>query len=187
MLQTFLFLFFLFILLIFVRAEGAIRQAVDPDHLLVGVLEDEVLALIQLHADVNDASQDAPGVLYAQVNLAGKLIWLELLRAQDHVAGRVLHMVTGHIPGEGEKKPAGYQNLKLGQQKKDTKKSSMIILVLCYGMKSPNSPNTESHKDLLATSCLLVTYLPSFYHPNSDGVVQKIQKNYSRRLNSAAP
>lgn len=98
MLQTFLFLFFLLILLIFIRAEGAVGQAVDPDHLLVGVLEDEILPLIQLHADVDDASQDAPGVLYAEVNLAGKLIWLELLRAQDHVAGRVLHVVTRYIP-----------------------------------------------------------------------------------------
>lgn len=67
---------------------------------LVGVFQDEVLALIQLAADVNDAAQDAPGVLHAQVDLAGKLIGLELLRAQDDVAGRVLHVVAGHVATE---------------------------------------------------------------------------------------
>lgn len=107
MLQTFLFFFFLLILLIFIRAEGAIRQTVDADHLLVGVFEDEVLPLIQLHADINDASQDAPGVLYAQINLAGKFIWLELLCAQDHMAGRVLHVVTGYIPRGGQEVTRG--------------------------------------------------------------------------------
>lgn len=111
MLQTFLLLFFLLILLILIRAEGAIRQAVDADHLLVGVLEDEVLALIQLHADVDDTAQDAPGVLYAQINLAGKFIGLELLRAQDHMAGRVLHVVTGHVPRRARNNHRGIRRL----------------------------------------------------------------------------
>ncbi|KAK7809054.1 hypothetical protein U0070_013240 [Myodes glareolus] len=53
----FFFLLFLFLILfILLGAEGAIRQAVDSDDLLVGVLEDEVLALLQLHADVNDTA-----------------------------------------------------------------------------------------------------------------------------------
>lgn len=67
---------------------------------LVGVLQDEVLALVQLAADVDDATQDAPGVLHAQVDLAGKLVGLELLRAQDDVAGRVLHVVAGDVAAE---------------------------------------------------------------------------------------
>lgn len=70
---------------------------------LVGVLEDEVLALVQLAADVDDAAQDAPGVLHAQVDLAGKLVGLELLRAQDDVAGRVLHVVAGDVAAEEAK------------------------------------------------------------------------------------
>ena len=87
LLQTFFFLFlFLLLLVILIRAEGAVGQAIYADDLLVGVLEDEVLALLQLHADVDDAAQDAPGVLHAQVDLAGKLIGLELLGAQDDVA-----------------------------------------------------------------------------------------------------
>lgn len=65
---------------------------------LVGVLQDEVLALVQLTADVDDAAQDPPGVLHAQVDLAGELVGLELLRAEDHVARRVFHVVAGHVP-----------------------------------------------------------------------------------------
>lgn len=64
---------------------------------LVGVFEDEVLALVQFAADVDDAAQNAPRVLHAQVDLASKLVRLELLRAQDHVTRRVLHVVAGHI------------------------------------------------------------------------------------------
>ena len=72
-----------------------------PAH-LVGVLQDQVLALLQLAADVDDTAQDAPGVLHAQVDLAGKLVGLELLGAQDDVASRVLHVVTGHVPAGRE-------------------------------------------------------------------------------------
>lgn len=65
---------------------------------LVGVFEDEVLALVQFAADVDDAAQDPPGVLHAQVDLAGELVGFELLSAQDHVTRRVLRVVTGNIP-----------------------------------------------------------------------------------------
>lgn len=65
---------------------------------LVGVLQDQVLALVQLAADVDDAAQDAPGVLHAQVDLAGELVGFELLGSQDDVAGRVLHVVAGDVP-----------------------------------------------------------------------------------------
>lgn len=67
---------------------------------LVGVLEDEVLSLLQFAADVDDAAEDAPGILHAQVDLAGKLSWLELLGSQDHVARRVLRVITRHVPGD---------------------------------------------------------------------------------------
>lgn len=67
---------------------------------LVGVLEDEVLALVQLAADIDDAAEDPPGVLHAQVDLAGELVGFELLRAQDDVASGVLHVVARHIPEE---------------------------------------------------------------------------------------
>ena len=74
------------------------KQAHPCAH-LVRVLHDEVLALLQLHACVNDAAQDAPGVVHVQVDLVGKLNWLELLGAQDHMLGCVLVVLTRHISG----------------------------------------------------------------------------------------
>lgn len=65
---------------------------------LVGVFEDEVLALVQLAADIDDTAEDSPGVLHAQVDLAGELIGFELLGAQDDVTSRVLHVVPRHVP-----------------------------------------------------------------------------------------
>lgn len=70
-----------------------------PAH-LVRVLQDQVLALVQLEADVDDAAQDSPGVLHAQVDLAGEFIGFELLGAQDDVASRVFHVVPRNVPGE---------------------------------------------------------------------------------------
>ncbi len=52
---------------------------------LIRVFKDEIFALLQLLTDVDHAAQDAPGILHAQVNLAGKLVGLELLCAQDDV------------------------------------------------------------------------------------------------------
>lgn len=127
-----LILFIFLFLLLLVGAEGPVRQAVHPDHLLltqnhrpvsstrasafkkcgcfcgtatphlVGVLEDEVLALVQLAADVDDAAEDPPGVLHAQVDLAGELVGFELLRAQDDVTSGVLHVVARHVPEEDD-------------------------------------------------------------------------------------
>lgn len=70
-----------------------------PTH-LVGVLQDQVLALVQLAADVDDAAEDSPGVLHAQIDLAGELVGFELLGSQDDVARRVLHVVPRHVPEE---------------------------------------------------------------------------------------
>ena len=52
---------------------------------------------LKLHDDIEDASDDAPGVLHAQVDLLGKVCWLEVLHTKDHVTARILHVVTGHI------------------------------------------------------------------------------------------
>ena len=116
--HTFFFLFLLLLLLVvLIGAEGAVGQAVDTDDLLIGVLEDEVLALLQLHADVDDAAQDAPGILHAQVDLTGELVGLELLGTQDDVARRVFHVVPGHITAGGRSVrvgPAGTDHVALG-------------------------------------------------------------------------
>ncbi len=67
---------------------------------LIRVFKDEIFALLQLLTDVDHAAQDAPGILHAQVNLAGKLVGLELLCAQDDVPRWVLDMITGDVPKE---------------------------------------------------------------------------------------
>ena len=109
LLHTFFFLFLLLLLLIvLIGAEGAVGQAVDTDDLLVGVLEDEVLALLQLHADVDDAAQDAPGILHAQVDLTGELVGFELLGTQDDVARGVFHVVPGHVTTRGRSVRVGH-------------------------------------------------------------------------------
>lgn len=64
---------------------------------LVGVLHDEVLALLQLHAGVHNAAQDAPCIVHVQVDLGCKLCGLELLGTQDHMLGRVLHMLARYV------------------------------------------------------------------------------------------
>ena len=69
------------------------KEAAD----LVGVLHDEVLALLQFHAGVNNAAQDAPGVVHVQVDLGCKLRGLELLGPQDHMLGRVFDMLARHV------------------------------------------------------------------------------------------
>lgn len=67
---------------------------------LIRVFEDEVFALLQLATDVDHTAQNAPGILHAQVNLAGKLVGLELLCAKDDMPRRVLDMITGDVPKE---------------------------------------------------------------------------------------
>lgn len=69
---------------------------------LVGILHDEVLPIRQLHADVDNAAQDTPGVVHAQVDLVSELHGPELLCAQNHVLGGVPHIDTRHIPEERE-------------------------------------------------------------------------------------
>ena len=52
---------------------------------------------LKLHNHVKDASNNAPGVLHAQVDLLGKVCGLEVLHTQDHVTARIFHIVTGNI------------------------------------------------------------------------------------------
>ena len=64
---------------------------------LHGILQDEVFALLQLEALIDDAAQDTPGIVHVQVDLGGKLHWLELLWAEDHVLGGVAWIQTGNV------------------------------------------------------------------------------------------
>ena len=77
--------------------EGVVGDVVEPDDGLVGVLDDEVLAVLLLHDEVDDAADDAPRVVHVQVDLGRELARLELLRAQNDVAGGVLHVEPGDV------------------------------------------------------------------------------------------
>lgn len=70
-----------------------------PDERLVGVLDEEVLALVKLHADLDEALEDAPHVVHVQVDLRGELLGLVPLDAQDHV---VVVVARGHARDEPE-------------------------------------------------------------------------------------
>ena len=68
---------------------------------------DEVFALVQLHADVDDAAQDAPAVVHVERNLLRELARLELLHAQDHVTRRVLDRRSRHVPESRYREASG--------------------------------------------------------------------------------
>ena len=57
---------------------------------LVGVFHYKVFSFFQFHAGVNDAAEDAPGVVHVQIDLTRKLDRLKLLGAQNNVLGRIL-------------------------------------------------------------------------------------------------
>ena len=84
----------------------------QPDHRLVGVLNDEVLAVFLGHHQVQhtpkrhqdqdqellaDLPNDSPGVVHAEVDLLSELDGLELLGAEDDVPGTVLDVVPADI------------------------------------------------------------------------------------------
>lgn len=73
-----------------------VRDVVEPEDGLVGILDDEILAIILLHNDVNDASDDGPRVVHAKVDLLTEFDWLELLGAQAVLAG-VDNLKFGYI------------------------------------------------------------------------------------------
>jgi len=74
-----------------------VGDVVEPEDWLVGVLDDEILAVALLHDDVNDASDDGPGVVHAQVDLLTEFNRLELLCSQDDVPGAVLDVVASDV------------------------------------------------------------------------------------------
>lgn len=69
----------------------------SKDHANGRSMEVCILTILLLHADIDDAPQDTPGVVHGQVDLRGELVRLELLRAQDDVARVVAHLRPGHV------------------------------------------------------------------------------------------
>ena len=95
MLQTFSFLEEGFIIV--VTLERVVRHLVEADNGLVGILDQEILAVLLLHAQVDDAAEDAPCIVHVQVDLRGKVRRPELLSAQDDVARRISNLHTRNV------------------------------------------------------------------------------------------
>lgn len=60
--------------------KGVLGHRVEPHDRLVGLLDYEVLALVQLQAKVNYGAHNAPAVLHVQVDLHGKVFGLAHLQ-----------------------------------------------------------------------------------------------------------
>ena len=82
--------------------EGVVWDVVQPNDGLVGILDDQILPVLLGAHEVDDAADDPPGVVHGQVDLRGELARLELLGAQDDVAGGVLHVEAGDVPNSKE-------------------------------------------------------------------------------------
>lgn len=79
-----------------IGVESIVWDVVQTDDRLVGVLHDQVFAILLLHHQIDDASQDSPGVVHAQVDLVANSCG-ELLRAEDDVTRVISRIDTRHI------------------------------------------------------------------------------------------
>ena len=68
-----------------VVVEGVEGDRVEADDGLVRVLEEQVLALVEGEAEVDDVAEDPPGVRHLQVDLRRELARLLHVGAEDHV------------------------------------------------------------------------------------------------------
>ena len=70
--------------------EGIFWDRVQSHDWLVGLLDNDVFAFIQLEAQVNDCSDNAPAVLHVQIDLHGKVFRLADLHTIKH---KILHKI----------------------------------------------------------------------------------------------
>merc|ERR1719237_1371336 len=73
--------------------KSAVRDVVQPDHRLVGVLHNQILSILLGHYQVKDTPDNTPGIVHAKVDLLAKLNRFELLGSKDDVPRAVLHIV----------------------------------------------------------------------------------------------
>mmetsp|Transcript_123133 Transcript_123133/g.348930 ORF Transcript_123133/g.348930 Transcript_123133/m.348930 type:complete len:275 (+) Transcript_123133:346-1170(+) len=70
-------------------AEGVPGHLVDPHHRLRGVLQQEVLAVVPAHDEVDDAAEDPEHVVAGEAELLGEPVREVCLDAEDRVVPRV--------------------------------------------------------------------------------------------------
>lgn len=96
------------LVLLALALERIVGNIVQPDHRLVRILHYQVLAVLLLHANVDDTSEDTPSVVHVEIDLRRELIRLVLLRAEDHVLAGVAYYGARHI--------SEFQLIRAGQQ-----------------------------------------------------------------------
>jgi len=75
--------------------EGTCRHLVQPQDGLVRVLDEHILAVVHLHAHVDDRPDDAPAVIQVQTHLVCELLGIEACHAQDHVTVAGFRICSG--------------------------------------------------------------------------------------------
>lgn len=80
---------------ILILLESVRRHLVKADGGLVGVLDQDVLAVVFAHDHVDESTDDGPTVVEVEVHLAGELAGLVAEHAEDDVVGVALGVGTG--------------------------------------------------------------------------------------------
>lgn len=87
------------------------RHVVQAKDVLVGILDEDVLALILLQAHVGDCPHDTPAVGQLQVHLVGEVLGLPANNTKDDVSVVALGVDTGNKAGGRKKKVSMIYNL----------------------------------------------------------------------------
>lgn len=88
---------FIFLRVVVIILKRIVGNVVQQQGWLVWILQDEILAIGQLHTSVNDAPKNAPAIVQIQIGLISKLLGLECLRSQNDVLGRIAEMISRNI------------------------------------------------------------------------------------------
>jgi hypothetical protein len=104
---------------------------------LVGVLHDEVFAIRLGFANVNNAAEDAPGVVHVERDLGGEFGWLILLGAQNHVLRSVADMRTRHITVDKQKFSLIFNSFLVNSL---ICKKKILLTQTSFGLNQPRAP-----------------------------------------------
>src|SRR5690349_14276290 len=74
--------------------KGRLRDRVETDDRLVGVLDEDILALWQLQGQVDNSLDNTPSVGHLQAHLRSKLLGTADLSSENSVAGSILGVGT---------------------------------------------------------------------------------------------
>lgn len=88
----------IFLIRVLFALESVIGDIIQSNDGLVGVLDNQELAVLLLHDQIHDTSNHTPTIIHGQIDLSGKLGGFEVLRPQNDVSRRIFDIVSGNIP-----------------------------------------------------------------------------------------